>query len=107
MWAGVYSLAGFGFIQALLQPAAAVSGNGAAPLVTAVALFVAFGAASVTFYLYFERRSRRKEADKAPAAADAGSDLVPIAHVRAALRDAETCPPLPTSSEVSPNDGES
>lgn len=58
MWAGVYGLAGFGFIQALLQPATAVSRHGSAPLITALVLFVAFGAASVAFYLYFQRRQR-------------------------------------------------
>jgi hypothetical protein len=60
-WAGVYSVAVFGFVQTLLGPSSTVSSRGNAPLVTVLILFVGFGGGSVVFYEYFHRREVARE----------------------------------------------
>lgn len=60
VWAGTFGLALFGLIQVLLHPGESPAHSGNAPVVTAVVLFGVFGAVSVGFNQYFERRKRRR-----------------------------------------------
>lgn len=57
-WAGVCFLALFLLIEVELAPASGPSHPGGAPIATAIVLFVLFGALSLGFRTYFERRGR-------------------------------------------------
>lgn len=59
-WVGIFGAALFSLVQILLRPGSAGGGSGVAPLVTTVSLFVGFGAGSVGFWGFFERRRRAR-----------------------------------------------
>ena len=71
---GLFGLAGFLFLELILNPGKG-GHKGHAPLVTVLALFAVFGAGSLWFYLHFARKktteeqSEREEAAGEPAAA--------------------------------------
>lgn len=57
-WAAVFFIAVFGLVQVMLRPGSGLGHPGTAPVATVVTLFLAFGAASVGFSLYWARRKR-------------------------------------------------
>jgi hypothetical protein len=63
-WAVGFVLAVFGLFQILLRPG--IAGHGHRPLIVSVALFVAFGVASVVFHEHFENKKRRTEGASPP-----------------------------------------
>ena len=58
-WAGVFALVAFIFLEVMLNPGRG-GHKGHAPLVTAITLFLVFGAGSVAFYTHFARKRRRQ-----------------------------------------------
>jgi hypothetical protein len=60
VWGATFAVAFFGLLQVLLRPDQSPSHSGSAPVVTATVLFLVFGAVSVGFNLYFERRKKRR-----------------------------------------------
>ncbi len=60
-WAATFTTTLFVLVQVILRPHGATSGPSHAPLVTAVTLFVLFGAGSVLFWLHFSRKTRDNE----------------------------------------------
>ena len=58
-WAGAFAVTLIGLFQILLRPG--IAGHGHRPLILSVALFVLFGAGSVLFHEYFERKARREK----------------------------------------------
>lgn len=64
VWVATFVVALFLVVQVLLRPSTGLAGGGShshVPLVTTLALFAAFGAASLGFREYFARQERRKE----------------------------------------------
>lgn len=58
VWAVIFAVAVFGLVQVLLHPEQGAVHPSQAPLVTAIALFVGFGGASVAFNRYFAWKGR-------------------------------------------------
>lgn len=59
VWAGVFFVAVFLLVEVELRPASGPTHPGGAPVVTAIVLFVIFGALSFGFREFFARRKRR------------------------------------------------
>ena len=58
VWSAVFGIAAFGLIEVMLHPGSGPAKPASAPWVTAVTLFVVFGAISVGFNRYFAHRTR-------------------------------------------------
>ncbi|HTB08998.1 MAG TPA: FGLLP motif-containing membrane protein [Acidimicrobiales bacterium] len=56
-WLAGFAISAFGLFQILLRPG--IVGHGHRPLVASIVLFVVFGAGSIAFREYFERRPRQ------------------------------------------------
>jgi hypothetical protein len=66
-WLAAFAVALFGTVQVMLRPVTGPTHPGHAPIVTAIILFVAFGALSITFRNYAVKRQRERDhADDAP-----------------------------------------
>lgn len=65
VWGATFALTLFALLQVLLRPGQSPAHSGNAPMVTAIVLFVCFGALSVGFHLFFERRKQRRVAPAA------------------------------------------
>jgi hypothetical protein len=65
-WAVPFGLAGFLFLELILNPGRG-GHRGHAPLVTVLVLFLAFGAGSVWFYLHFARKHREDASEQSDA----------------------------------------
>jgi hypothetical protein len=63
-WAAMFGVALFLLLDAIMRPDSHVAGHSHAPLITAAALFVAFGGGSLLFRQHFARK--HKEDDDAP-----------------------------------------
>jgi hypothetical protein len=59
-WAALFALAGFLFLELILNPGKG-GHKGHAPLVTVLVLLAVFGAGSVWFYLHFARKEKAEE----------------------------------------------
>ena len=77
-WAALFALAGFLFLELILNPGKG-GHKGHAPLLTVLVLLAVFGVGSVWFYLHFARKEKAKEADAEPepAPAPAGEAAAP------------------------------
>jgi hypothetical protein len=61
VWAAMFGIAMFGIIAIMLRPSASPVRPGAAPMVTTIVLFVAFGGVSLLFRQYFAHRHGRRD----------------------------------------------
>ncbi len=77
-WAALFGLAGFLFLELILNPGRG-GHKGHAPLVTVLVLFAIFGAGSLWFYFHFARKQGKEEhgAPGEPAAAAAAAPATP------------------------------
>jgi hypothetical protein len=76
-WAALFVLAGFLFLELILNPGKG-GHKGHAPLVTVLVLFAVFGVGSVWFYLHFARKKTAKEqGEKEEAAGEPAAAATP------------------------------
>jgi hypothetical protein len=64
-WVATFAVALFGTVQVMLRPVTGPTHPGGAPIVTAIALFLVFGVASVGLRLYAVRRQRKRDRESA------------------------------------------
>jgi hypothetical protein len=64
-WVATFAVALFGTVQVMLRPVTGPTHPGGAPIVTAIALFLVFGVASVGLRLYAVRRQRERDRESA------------------------------------------
>ena len=73
-WVVAFGISVLGLFQILLRPG--IAGHGHRPLIMSVILFVLFGAVSVIFHEYFERKNRRARYGKSSLVAEHSSENV-------------------------------